>query len=381
MTRSWRAPLGLAALGIAFIATSCSRTEIQRSDTDSYASFSRFTDPGEQSGLLDTIPDDPLAIAAVAKNLTVHHNLLAYFDVPKNRWSEIKSVWPPRVPDILAALSETGPRDLIDDRRIEQRIRGACMMESHLLAGMLRHKKIPVRLRAGYFRDVYTKEDHLVAFWEKNAREKGVAKELLQEDPEQWRQVNHDYTRQQVEVNKCVEHWVAEYWNDAQRRWQLLDANNTFLKAMSDIDVGFNLPRRHFEYAFESWKKMRNIDDFNPDQYAEWPQDGRSHIRSQLLWDFYSLLNHDIAGYDKTKWSPQDSISAEHRVYRFVKERTFEKLTAQEIDELDSLAELLSHDPTIDQLVDFYRKSTSLQIATIDTDPYSFPPKRLEGAP
>ncbi len=72
------------------------------------------------------------------------------------------------------------------------------MSESHLLAGLLRYRDIPVRIRAGYFKDVYTKEDHLVTFWEKNSLAKGVAADLYREDPERWREVNHEYTRNQV---------------------------------------------------------------------------------------------------------------------------------------------------------------------------------------
>jgi len=233
-----------------------------------------------------------------------------------------------------------------------------------------------VRIRAGYFRDVYTNEDHLVSFWEKNARERGVAKQLLEEDPERWREVNHEYTRNQVEANKCVEHWVAEYWDEEQKAWRLLDANNTFLKAMSDIDMDFHLSRQHFEYAYESWQKMRTNDDFNPDQYAEWPQDGRSHIRGQLLWDFYSLLNHDIAGYHKSAWPVEEETTGERAVYAFIKETKYEEVSPDEIAELDALAQLLSNDPGIDDLVAFHLASEHVRIATIDADAYSFPAKR-----
>lgn len=325
--------------------------------------------------MLDALPYEPAAIAAVAKNLTVHHNLLAFLGVPREQWSEIRIVWPPKSLNALAALSETGPGDLLGDRQVNDRLRGACMAESHLLATMLRYRQVPVRIRAGYFRDVYTNEDHLVAFWEKNAREKGIAKQLLEEDPERWREVNHEYTRAQVEVNKYVEHWVVEYWDDERGTWRLLDANDTFLKAMSDIDVGFHLPRRYFEHAHESWRKMRTTEDFNPDQYAEWPQDGRSHIRSQLLWDFYSLLNHDIAGYDQTAWTNEDTTTAERYVYAFIKETKFEDVSSGELAELDAVAELLSEDPGVDELVAFYLDSEHLRITTIDADAYSFPTK------
>jgi hypothetical protein len=222
---------------------------------------------------------------------------------------------------------------------------------------------------------VYTNEEHLVDFWEKNARAKGVAKALLEEDPERWVEVNHEYTRQQVAVNKCVEHWAAEYWDETHNTWRLLDANNTFLKAMSDIEIGFHLPRRHFEYEYESWRKMRSAADFNPDQYAEWPQDGRSHIRAQLLWDFYSLLNHDIAGYDKTAWSSEGVATEEREAYAFVKETKFEGVSPAELAELDALAQLLSSDPGVEDLVAFYVSSKHLRLETIGVDAYSFPAK------
>ena len=368
--------LGMAVLNLGLISGSCADTETGHAAHAEYLSLSRFTDPGPQTQMLDVLPHDPVQIAAVAKNLTVHQNLLPYFGLPKEQWSEVPTVWPPKAADVLVALSESGPGDLLAEREIKTRLRSACMLESHLLATMLRHRQIPVRIRAGYFRDVYTNEDHLLAFWEKNARDNGVAKQLLEEDPERWREVNHEYTRQQIAVNKCVEHWVAEYWDSKQEAWRRLDANNTFLKAMSGIDVDFHLPGTYFEYAYESWQKMRTADDFDPDQYAEWPQDGRSHIRGQLLWDFYSLLNHDIAGYDKTAWPDEGLTTAERDAYAFVKETKYENVSPDELAELDALARLLSGDPDVDDLLQFYDTSKHLRIATIDSDAHSFPSQR-----
>jgi hypothetical protein len=49
------------------------------------------------------------------------------------------------MPDLLSALEDTGPGNLTDRRRIEDRLVGARMLESHLLGGMLRHREILVR--------------------------------------------------------------------------------------------------------------------------------------------------------------------------------------------------------------------------------------------
>ncbi len=115
-----------------------------------------------------------------------------------------------------------------------------------------------------------------------------------------------------------------------------------------------------------------DVEIIQPDRYTEWPQDGRSHIRSQLLWDFYSLLNHDIAGHDQARWSSEDSVSAEREVYEFVKLRKYEDLSPAEFDELDALAKLLASEPTVNELRSFYRKNETLSIRTIDQDSTSF---------
>lgn len=186
--------------------------------------------------------------------------------------------------------------------------------------------------------------------------------DLLQHDPQKWRAETSAHTIRQNELDHHIEHWICEYWDQSQGKWGLLDANNTFLKAHSDIDVDFHLPRRYFEYSCEAWQKIRGSTSFNPDQYAEDRQDGRSHIRSQLLWDYFSLLNHDIAGYDETT---EDTLD-------FVKKRKYEEISAQETQDLDALAKLLSQDPNVDELTKFYHKSATLTIESAEKDHYSF---------
>lgn len=327
-----------------------------------YQSFSRFTDPRDFSFMIDTLPDDVIGICEVAKHQTIHHNLLPYYGLPKSQWKEMKRVWPPKMPDMLSALKETPPYHLSKDRQPAQRIIGACMLESHLLAGMLRSRQIPARIRAGYFKDIRANSPSIVSFWEQVARAKGNEEDLLKTDPEKWREENNAYTRRQNEINHHIEHWLCEYWDEQQRQWRLLDANDTFLKAHSNLDVGFHLPSAHFEHAHAAWQKMRSQSSFNPDQYMEEPQDGRSHIRSQMLWDFFSLLNHDLAGYDE----PSDETR------KFIKARQYEDTPPQELQELDLLASLLSQDPPTEELTAFYRGSVALRIASAEQDPYSF---------
>ncbi len=375
-----RAPIA-AVLFALLLAPACAPVDPVEVNARHYLNPSRFTDPGDRSALLDELPADVVGIAGVAEGLTVHHNLLPYYQVPRAAWADMSRPWPPKMPDLLSALEQRGPGNLIARRKIEDRLVGACMLESHLLAGMLRHREIPARMRAGYFRNLYAKPAHVLDFWENTLRARGVERELLEQDPERWREEIRAFTQKQIDVDHRIEHWVVEYWDEDQRAWRILDANTSFLEASSNLEVGYHLPREHFEYAWEAWRTMRAAPDFDPDRYAEWPQDGRSHIRSQLLWDFYSLLNHDIAGHDTASWPGDDPTPGERRVYAFVKEKRFDELSEEDLGELDQLAELLAGEPTREELLRFYRDTATLHLETADLDPYSFtheqtPPKR-----
>lgn len=333
-----------------------------RPDSKPYTSPSRFTDPGPLAAMLTPLPDDVAGICAVAAQLTIHHNLCSWHGVAPERIPAMRRVWPPRLHDLLAALREIPPHTLLDTRPPEQRIVGACMLEAHLLAGLLRAKGIPVRVRAGYFRNIRANTEHIVRFWEQNLRAKRVDADLLERDPEQWRTRNHALSSRLNAIDHHIEHWLCECRDPATGRWRLLDANTDFLLAHSGIVVDAYLPAHYFEHAHDAWRGMRASARFEPDQYAEEPQDGRSHLRSQLLWDFYSLLNHDIAGMDD-QGGP---------AWAFVKQRTYAETPDEELQALDALAALLVQDPAPDELREFYWQTPLLHLPAAEADPYSF---------
>ncbi|NIM15188.1 MAG: hypothetical protein GTO45_24755 [Candidatus Aminicenantes bacterium] len=327
-----------------------------------YLSLSRYTDPKGFSTMLDELPDDVTGICEISKQQMVHHNLLIYHGVPYNKRNEMRNTSPPKLSDILKDLKETKPYNLYDEREIEQRVVGSCTKESHFLAGLLRYKGIPARPRAGYFKDVIINNEHFINFWETNFRGRGIMRELLEENPKQWKEEVNAILMRQIKANKCFEHWICEYWDKDLKKWRILDANTTFLKAAFDIEVGFHLPDKHWEYAYESWQKMRNSVNFNPDQYREDEQDGPSHIRGELLLDFYNLLNHDLTGF----------YGASDDAYTFIKGKVFADISAEELSELDELAILLSQNPTKEELVAFYHKSKTIKLEVVEKDPYSF---------
>ncbi|UCE41345.1 MAG: hypothetical protein JSV17_18255 [Candidatus Aminicenantes bacterium] len=358
----------LGAVIISFLFLLCSTKGPDTENPVHYKSFSRLTDPKDFSFMLEKLPEDVTKICGIAKQQIVHHNLLPYFGIPSHKWEDMNRIWSsgvsiPGMRKMLAALNEAEPKNLYGQRQVEQRLIGACMLESVFLTGLLRYKNIPARIRAGYFKDTMANQEHVVNFWENVSKAKGVERELREKDPEQWKELMNAITkREQIEVNKHIEHWICEYWDKNVGRWRLLDANDTFLKASSGIDVGFHLPAEHFQFAFEAWQTMRNTKDLNPDQYQEYPQDGRSHIRSQMLLDFFCLLNHDMAGFDDQSGEEME----------FIKGKTYADTSPEELEELDMLANLLSQNPTKDELITFYRNSKTLQIEEVEKDPYSF---------
>jgi hypothetical protein len=326
--------------------------------------LSRFTDPGARAPMLAELPAEPPAIASLARAQTIHHNLLPHFGVPRDQWPSLPRARPPSLEAILEALEATPPHTLSEARRPEQRVIGACVLESHFLAGLLRHRGHRVRIRVGYFKNIRRDADHVVDFWEQVMREKGVQEDLLERDPEQWRETVNAFSQRQNDVDHHIEHWICELW-DEEAEWRLLDANVDFLRAHSGLDVGFFLGHEHFEYAHEGWLRIRS-GDCEPDQYREDEQDGRSHARSQLLWDMASLLNHDAAGID----------DLDGRDYAFIKRQTYEETSEAELAALDELASLLAAG-RVDELADFYRATPALRLEGAERDPHSLVFRRL----
>jgi len=327
------------------------------SSQSQYLSISRFTDPKDMSVMLDKLSDDIISICEIAEQQMVHHNLLVYHNIPYRR----NEGFPPYMPRLLEKLKEDKPHNIYDKRSIKNRLVSSCIVESHFLAGLLGHKNIPARTRAGYFKDVSVNPKHITNFWEKNFRGRGVMGDLLANDPKGWEKWVDSITGSQIDVNHYIEHWICEYWDKEMNKWRILDANTTFLKAACGIEVGYLLPDKHFEYSFDSWKKMRSDNNFNPDQYREDEQDGRFHIRKSMLYDFYSLLNHDIAGVDIPNGDGREFLY-----------KSFNEVSTEELKELDQLANLLSINPSVLELIEFYKKSATLQLKEVENDPYSF---------
>ena len=327
-----------------------------------YTTLSRFTDPGAYSFMLDGIPDDVNEMCKLVKNLSIHYNLQYYYGIDSISNDPNRNVWSPGIEEFLANIQAASNGELFRKRTAREKICGSCVKDAYLLSGMLRHENKKARIRAGFFKDVREDTARVMQFWDKVSKTKAKISSYSEEETMEWMALNRKLTRMQNLNKHYIEHWICEYWDENSKSWILLDPNNLFLKYHSGIEIGFKLPYKHFEFAHNAWIHMRKETNFNEASYSEDIQDGRSHIRSQLLWDFYSLLNHDLAGYG----------SRNRDIYNFILKRKYDELSENEFRELDKLAYLLSRNAEVDELVRFYYNTYTLRIDELETDPYSF---------
>jgi hypothetical protein len=338
--------------------TSSHKTKVADGENSKrYACLSRFTDPKGSAALLDDLPDDVPGIVRVVRQQIIHPDAaVRHEDGGKERCDKLK-VWPPKLVDVLKALEDTAPHNLRERRQPGKRVVGACTLCSYFVAGLLRYRLIPARVRVGYLRDVEpSTANPLLA---NGDRERMRSDQDLHDDVHKTVRDVEGCARRSDVIGRYSEHWVCEFWDGQKLCWQLLDCNQFVSGGRRRIEKP---GERRFEYAAEAWKRMRRGEKVFSDDYEEGPVDSRARVRSQLLWDFASLLNHDLAGCE--------GDSADTR--RFMEDKKYSELSARELQELDQLADLMAGDPVIHELVRFYRKSPTLRIESAENDPYSY---------
>lgn len=322
-----------------------------------YVKYGRLTDPGENEYMLQSLPNDINEMSEIANVQGVHITMLSQWKIPRTEWKLAHANHD--IKDILDTLKVKGSGKLTKDRKLEDRVLGACTKESIFSAAMLKSKGIPARIRVGYLTNLYT-GDKAIEFW-RNVNKYG--------NPNPSDSAAFDqFTLYMKKVNKAIEHWVTEYWDVNSKTWKVLDIRPEYLQSYG-LDVNYHLPDMYFEFGHEAWM-ARNDSAFLNDAYSEGELDGKSHIRYQMLLDFYSLLNHDVPGLfdDEGKYISNNENNDE---LKFLK-KNYDGLSQVEINELDSLAVLLNNEPNINELLEFYSTSKTLKINSMFEDRYSF---------
>ncbi len=248
-----------------------------------YTQYSRLTDPGENKYLIDELPDDISEICDIANVQLVHYRMLSQMKIPKNKWHtkfanhDLKN--------ILDTLKNSGNGKLTKERDLQNRIIGACTKESIFSTGILRSKDVPARMRVGFLTNLYTSPNSL-GFW-KNVKEYEL-RDTTGIYPDK-------FTLNAIKVNRAIEHWVTEFYDENARDWKLLDIRPEYLNAYGKNVDYFLTVNEDFEFGWQVWKRI-NEKDFEESAYDEGDLDAKSHVRYQMLMDFYSLLNYDCPG-------------------------------------------------------------------------------------
>ena len=168
--------------------------------------YSQYTDPGKYTVLYDDLPSSLSDLCTLIKKQLIHPFDIGKFKdkIPENRQYEDQQF--PTVALMLEELLNRNGNGLVMSRQPEDRLIVACVHHSMLLASILRHRGIPVRIRAGYAK--YIGNDPRVR----------------------------------------VSHVICEVWDAHRQKWILVDPDRQ--------KVDFST--KQFEFSYETWFNIKN---------------------------------------------------------------------------------------------------------------------------
>jgi hypothetical protein len=150
------------------------------------------------------------------------------------------------------------------------------------------------------------------------------------------------------ERGKFVDHWVVEYWNEAEGRWILADAQLDELQRGAlrpDFEV-LDVPRDRFVIAGDAWRQCR-AGKADPMAFGIMDMWGLWFIAHNLLLDFAALNKVEMLPWDD--WGPMVQPG--------------ETPTPEQLALFDRLADLtLDADARFGELRDLYLRDPSLPV-------------------
>lgn len=266
-----------------------------------------ITNPGAHAGRLKQLPAEVDALRQIVQGLVLHVFWADQYGVKHTleRQAEVQLRYAARQ---LDRIFELDPRPLTEARPPERRLVGNCRDFSCLLTTMLRQHGIPARARCGFGR--------------------------------------------YFERGQYIDHWVCEYWNAAQHRWVLVDAQLDALQC-NVLGIPFDpldVPRDQFIVGGKAWQLCRT-GAADPQTFGIMDMHGLWFVRGDFV--------RDIASLNKVELLPWDSWG--------VIESQDEALTEDDLHLLDHLADLTSGDvPDFEQVRVLYQEDERLTVpATI----------------
>ncbi len=210
--------------------------------------------PGAQARLLDGLPNDVGGLAKILQGLLIHEHMPDFYGVAlSDRQRGEPHVR--GVEQILERIAAHDPRPIREARPAAERFACCCRHYTLMLVAMLRAEGLVARARCGF--GAYFVKDMF------------------------------------------LDHWVAEYWKDEERRWVLVDAQIDAVqreKFAVDFDT-LDVPRDRFLVAGEAWKLCRD-GKANPQAFGILDMFGLWFIAGNVIRDVAALNDHEMLPWD-----------------------------------------------------------------------------------
>ena len=222
-----------------------------------YLGHGPMTANGARSGELSALPTDLGQLCDAIQGVLIHSDMTAWlYDVklPEMRVNE-KHIRP--LARALTQIRELAPQPLNVRREPKDRMAGVCWHFTELLCTTLRNQGIPARARVGF--GAY------------------------------------------FNPGKFEDHWVGEYWNAAEQRWILVDAQLDAVQRKA-FKVDFDprdVPRDRFIIAGDAWQRCRS-------GRADPTAFGLSAINLNGLWFIAGNILRDLAALNRMELLPWD---------------------------------------------------------------------------
>lgn len=227
---------------------------LQESTLDFYRNPAAITAVDEHLSVLSAIPCDPASLARYVQGSVLHEYWAAKYSVELSEERKSESHIR-RASQMLDRILAPDKQPLSVARPPHKRLVGTCRHFSVLLVALLRQQGIPARARCGF-------ATYFVP-------------------------------------GKFMDHWVGEYWKDAESRWVRVDAQmDAFQQESLKIDFDpLDVPHDRFVVAGDAWARCRS-GEADPAEFGIFDMNGLWFIAANLVRDLAALNNMEMLPWD-----------------------------------------------------------------------------------
>ncbi|WP_155056551.1 transglutaminase-like domain-containing protein [Streptomyces blattellae] len=204
-----------------------------------------------QLPLIDGLPRDPVGICTAVQSLVIQPADAMALGIAEDRIAE-KNIRP--VSELITALTALDPAPLHQPRTPETRVVGTCRHFATIACAILRARGVASRARCGF--GTYFQE------------------------------------------GRGFDHWITEYWDDAQRRWVRVDTEHLGRNLVDHLD---DLAPGEFLTGGEAWVQYRNgmIDPYTFGVVGTDHAWGPHEISGNVVRDLASLCKQETLNWDE----------------------------------------------------------------------------------